>query len=675
VAARICILSVVVLSLFGKAAASRDIPADAYYDKLHGMWLGQILGNYAGRPTEGAFCIRGGNPAGNVDWNSFIHTDPWVGDDDTCFEYMYMHLLAGNSDPSGADVKAAWEAHVPLDAFYIANRQARYLMTEGLTPPATGSIRKNMHWYAIDSQITTESLGAAAPGMRQRAADLAGRFGSVSNDGYPVHAAQFYAAMYAAAAFEMDVETIVQMGLEVVPTTSRTHQVVQDVVDWYDGDKADGTLDWRATQEKIYDHYVGAYSSGRYRYWIESTVNTGMTTLAILYGQGDFKETVKVGVLAGFDCDCNPATAGGLIGLIRGYSGLPADLTSQAADAYHVPTLANISPDTTISDVAVAWRGAAEGQILLAGGSISGEGLARTYHLPEGDEVLPPPEKPDPPGPAGLVGSVLDAGGSAWVSSSVEAHDPDNDRQNLDAIIDGIVDVSHNGHLPYTTYDGDNAQPAGGDFYQINFDRDVTFTSLVFHEGDIRWSAINADPRLIEPRGGYFLDLIVEVGDDGAFTEVGGLQLDEPLDPYEYFQRIELSFTPIVGDAIRIRGPAGGTAEFTSIVELEAYGLLPAVILGDATGDGAVDGGDYTVWADHYASQGVARFSEGGWAVGNFNQDTTVDGGDYTIWADNYLPAGGRQVGGAGTGPAGVPEPGTILLVALGGVLALVRRR
>ena len=659
------IAGLVLLGACAAACASRDILADAYLDKLRGMWLGQILGNYAGRPTEGQYNLPGGNPAEDIDWETFIHTDPWVGDDDTGFEYMYMHLLSGNPAPTNADINTAWLTHVPSGSFYIANKQARWLMDYGLAPPNTGSIHKNIHWYAIDSQITTEALGAAAPGMRQRAADLAGQFGSVTNDGYPIHAAQYYATMYAAAAFESDVEVLVQKGLETVPTSSRNYEIIQDVRDWYAADLADdGMLDWRATQVLIAEKY-GIGGDGRLRGWIESTINTGMTTLAILYGQGDFKETVKIGVLAGFDCDCNPATAGGLVGLILGYSGLPTDLTSQASDTYAVATLQSIPTYTTISQVAQQWQAVAEAQILRAGGAITGEGASRTYHLPDSDEVTPPPAIPNPSGPAGLAAAVLNAGGTVTVSASVEMHDPDNDRKHLEAIIDGIVDVSHNGHLPYMTHDGDNPQPPSGDYYQLDFNRDVTFTSVVFHEGDILWNHVNRDPRVLEPKGGYFLDLIVEVGDDGVFTQVSGLQLSESLDPYEYFQQIDLTFVPEVGDAIRIRGTAGGTEEFTSILELEAYGLLPAVLPGDANGDDQADGADYTVWADHYGST-AARFSDGGWAVGNFNQDTSVDGADYTIWADNF--SGGGDA-------AAVPEPVALPLLTIGCLAALRGRR
>ncbi|MBL9122988.1 MAG: pre-peptidase C-terminal domain-containing protein, partial [Planctomycetaceae bacterium] len=67
------------------------------------------------------------------------------------------------------------------------------------------------------------------------------------------------------------------------------------------------------------------------------------------------------------------------------------------------------------------------------------------------------------------------------------------------------------------------------------------------------------------------------------------------------------------------------------------------VLPGDANRDGAVDGADYTSWADHY-------LQNGGWAQGDFNDDGIVDGSDYTIWADNFLvslPAAVPDGGGA----------------------------
>ena len=667
----------VVVSLAGQLRAGRPILADDYRDKVRGMWLGQILGNYAGRPTEGVYHASSpgyprGSPAASISWDFVLGASPptsWGGDDDTVFEYMYGNLLSGNSSPSNAQIRQTWETLVPTGSFYIANKQARYLMatpSPDLTPPATGSINNNMHWYAIDSQITTESVGAMVPGMRQRAADLAGQFARVTNDGYAVHAAQFYAAMYSAAAVEnvanrATMEGLVNKGLAVTPTTSRSYEVVRDVRDWYLADKAANQadagdpLDWRDTHELLYNKYAaGPASKGRYRYWIESTVNLGLTTMAVLYGAGDYKDTVEVGVLGGFDSDCNPATAGGLVGMITGYSGLPADLTAAATDNYTIGTLAVASPNTTITDIAAMLQTAAEGQILAGGGTITGAGAARTYNLPDADPVNAPPERPDPTGPKGLVAMMLAGGHSVTVSASVEAHNPNNDRNNLDAIIDGVSDLSYNGHLPYNTYDG--AGSAGDrDYYQINFDQDLTFARVVFHEGDIRWNGINNDPRASEPQGGYFLNLTVEVGDDGVFTEVANLQMDEELDPYAYFQEIELSFDAIAGDAIRIVGDAGGTHYFTSISELEVHGLD-----GDANGDGYVSLVDYTIWAANYDPNGDGTAHPG---MGDFTGDGLVTLVDYTIWAANYAPPP----------PSATPEPTSALVLAIGAALTLLK--
>jgi hypothetical protein len=169
---------------------------------------------------------------------------------------------------------------------------------------------------------------------------------------------------------------------------------------------------------------------------------------------------------------------------------------------------------------------------------------------------------------------VRAVGGTVSAASSLGWNNPAQDRRDLGQIADGVTDTSYSGRLAYTTDDGQVAQPPGGDWYRLNFGRDVTLASLVFYEGDLQPSHSNDDPRAVEPRGGYFLNLTVEVGCGGVFTPVANLALSEPLDPFTYFQRIALSFDPVAGDAVRIRGDAGGTFEFTSILELEAYGRL-----------------------------------------------------------------------------------------------------
>jgi hypothetical protein len=458
-------------------------------------------------------------------------------------------------------------------------------MADAYSPPDTGSRTYNEHWYSIDSQITTEVLGGISPGLVQSAIDLAGKFAHITNSGFAVHAAQFYSAMYAAAFFEPNVTSLVTEALKSVPTTSRTYQVAADVLGWYVEDANDGSLDWRATRSRLYDKYQGSDSFGRYYNWAESTINAGATVLAVLYGQGDFKNTVQIAVLAGWDCDCNAATAGGLIGVIKGFRNLPSDLTDPniCGDVYknvcrpYLPDPNKYYPQyDTIRSITACMTDLAGQNILRNGGHISGRGLARTYYIPDVGSVRPEPEKPDPNGPGGLVAEAIAAGITVTPTTATQRFDTYNDRANLDSIIDGITDNSYNGHKAYYSR---TSQPSEEDWYQLDFSRPVRFETLTFWEGDLIWQGINTYYKDDQPEGGFFQDLRVEVRRGGRFIVPANLPADggsPALDRHKMYQKITFTFLPAVGDAIRIIGAASGTQHYTTIMELEAGGGLDA---------------------------------------------------------------------------------------------------
>ena len=568
----------IVLSL--PVRAEQVITADELADKMRGMWLGQLIGNCAGRSTEGVYIGSAPNLNPPVPW---VIKQEWDGDDDTDIEYVAMHILESHGfDCNSQEMASEWLQHIIIGSgVFIANKQARYLMDDGFLPPETGSRTYNEHWYSIDSQITTETLGAVSPGLVQSAVDTAGKFARISNEGFPTHAAQLYAAMYAKAFFEPNVVTLVTESLDAIPVTSRTYAVASDVLDWYLADASDGVLDWSATRGKLYDYYQGTYSFGRQYVWLESTINAGATVLCLLYGQGDFKETVQIGVLAGWDCDCNPATAGGLIGIIDGYSGLPADLTDPCTcgnvykNVYRpdLPDAGLGKPQyEAITSIASRLVNIAEQNILGNKGSITGSGATKTYHIPDGGAIVTEPEKPDPSGPTSLVAEAIAAGITVTPTAAVQRYNVSKDRENLYGIIDGITDNSYNGHKAYYSYVSDtNARPSR-DFYQLNFSQPVKFTNVIFYEGDIVWNGINTYYKTDSTKGGFFNDLTVEIRRDGKFFEPVGLQISPTLDRYKMYQVINFSFAPAIGDAIRIIGTPGGTQSYTTIMELEAEG-------------------------------------------------------------------------------------------------------
>ena len=112
---------------------------------------------------------------------------------------------------------------------------------------------------------------------------------------------------------------------------------------------------------------------------------------------------------------------------------------------------------------------------------------------------------------------------------------------------------------------------------------------------------------------------------------------------------------------VEMAGAAAGDAETYAL----AWRVFPAsevALPGDVDLNGAVDGADYTAWADHY------QMTEMTWFEADFTGDGVVDGADYTAWSDNY------GVGAASAGER-VPAPPCAALMALGTVVLVRRRR
>jgi len=574
------IMASLVIALFQSAHAQETITREQLIDKCHGMWLGQMIGNYTGRNTDGLYAGDTPNPAANIPWDIQLE---WRADCVTDVEYIAIDTLKTYGfGCTPAEIAAQWQTHITSSGIYIANKQARFLMDDGFLPSDTGSRNYNLHWYSIDSQITTEVLGTVCPGMPQQAIDLTKKFAAVSNEGFATHTAQFYAAIISHAFFESDINVLIDNGLEAIPQTSRTHEVISDVKAWYAEDIQDQDPNWIATRKKLYDNYQGSLSNGRNYSWVESTINTGATVLALLYGQGDFKETTQIATLAGWNCDCNPATAAAIIGTIDGYSGLPSDLTDSAicGDTYkniYRPFLpdhseSELPQEDTITNIASMIADLAIQNILDNGGvKISDD--PNTYEIPDPSaQLITDPEKTDPTGPSGLVADAITDGITVIPTASVQNYESDDDRKNLNSIIDGITDNSYNGHRPYYTYLYDPASRPEQDFYQLNFSEHVHFTEITFYEGDNDWQGINNYITVDDLYGGYFEDLTVEILKAGKWVTPTNIQMSEDLDKLKMYQEITFTFDPDYGTAIRIIGTPGGTKSFTTIMELQAQG-------------------------------------------------------------------------------------------------------
>lgn len=319
------------------ARAQLVIDRADYADRLRAMWLGECIANWTGLRTEGHF------PAApflsDPDWGQIragqlvdfeLLQDPWKADDDTDVEYIYLHQMStlGVNRLSEAQIGQGWVDHINR-YIWVSNARARELLGRGVTPRMSGQLSANSSGLMIDAQLTTEFFGLLCPGMPERALQMAELPMRTTSCGYATHAAQFYAVLYAlaprvdrTAAPEAQVLWLFDQARRFLPDSSKSAKIADLVRADYLANP--DVNDWERTRDLIADRFqVHAGQNGWvFRAWYESSVNFASGCTALLYGRGDFKRTIQIATMYGWDSDNATATLGGLLGFMLGYDGL-----------------------------------------------------------------------------------------------------------------------------------------------------------------------------------------------------------------------------------------------------------------------------------------------------------------------------------------------------------------
>jgi ADP-ribosylglycohydrolase len=346
----------------------QSISQEELRDKIEAYWYGQLVGNYMGFPFENVYKeepipilidryftvedLTTHDLKMNADDRrayGHIMADAMGGawsDDDTDIEFVTLHAVEKYGlDLNYLEITEMWKAHINR-FIWAANRQARDLMDTGLLPPETGSKKNNPYWYRITSQLVNEIWSVFYPGMTSQAQSRAEWGARIMCDDWAVHATMAYAIMYSAAFFEKDVDKLVTMAATSLPENSPYKRGMFDVIKWHK--QFD---DWRMTRKLIHQNYYTYVDDFKVPDpFVSSVVNGLSSIMAIMYGEGDFLKTVSISVSAGYDCDNQAATGGGLLGIINGTAGIPKELLLDlpSRDKWKVPfnnTYINYSRD------------------------------------------------------------------------------------------------------------------------------------------------------------------------------------------------------------------------------------------------------------------------------------------------------------------------------------------
>jgi hypothetical protein len=299
-------------SLLALAAAPVLTPAGSIEDKIRGGFLGQVLGDLNGLRHEMKYILEPGDVR---EYTPALPTGAWT-DDDTDIEWPYVLEIerTGRLLIPYPRISELWRKHINR-RIWCSHLYLRQLMDLGIDPPLTGRVELNP-WadFNLSGQFVSETWGLISPGMPRTAARLAAYYTHVSVDGEPVQSAQMMAAMIATAFVTGDIEKILDAGAAAVDPASVMRRIVGDVRRWH----RENPRDWRATRRltrDAYCRYGGQDMRDRNGVWL----NGASAIAALLYGAGDFVETLRHAFNFGWDADNNAAAAGAIAGAIKGH--------------------------------------------------------------------------------------------------------------------------------------------------------------------------------------------------------------------------------------------------------------------------------------------------------------------------------------------------------------------
>ncbi len=356
----------------GTGDKSVELSAEVLRDKIRGGLLGQLLGNLNGLKHEMKYI----NEPGNVEEYTPALPDGARTDDDTDLEWVYIVAMQRHNTimlPPHLIVQL-WKERINK-RIWCSNQYARQLMDIGFEPPLTGSIVFNP-WadFNISGQFICESFGLLAPGMPQTAARIGLNYTRVTIDAEPAQTTQLFTSMIAMAFITNEIDNILEAGLRAIEPNCDIRQIVTDVLQWHRLYPSD----WRTTRRLVKEKYSRHNGAMRDRNGYE--LNTASTIAALLYGEGDFVKTLMTAFNFGWDADNNAATAGTIIGLIKGYRWMMKQ-NWKIVDRYHNTTREDMPMDETISSFADRIIDLAERIITEQGGRRQDINGQTVYHI------------------------------------------------------------------------------------------------------------------------------------------------------------------------------------------------------------------------------------------------------------------------------------------------------
>lgn len=618
-------LTLVLTAGSATAQSTRVMNRSDYESRLRGLWLGECIANWTGLRAEAS---RTSPPFfTDADWGTqptgahgplvFVtDQNPWRADDDTDIEYVYAHLVRvdATNELSPEQIRNGWIEHINR-SIWVSNKTARTLMDRGVTPPGTGYGVANPNWLMIDAQLTTEVFGALAPGMPHEALRFAAGPISTTAGSHAAMASRFFVLLYSyapvaprsLAPHEKNL-WLIERARAFMPEGSKAADIVEFVC--ADALANPDPDDWESTRDKLYARYQrdATINGFRYRGWYESSINFATAIMALIYGQGDYKRTIQIGTLSGWDADNPTATLGGLLGLLNGEQWVRDSFPDTTISSlYWASATRDNLPDWTPTEagedrfdlLAARMIPMVERTLLDAGGFIDeARGQWLLAPVPAGPTSALDPNWKD--WLASANRSVRGSGGTVTATSNIIGTPWGCQCSGVPACIANGYEHDWSGLEPGESgrvqFSSRITTPTPGAVLQlgVEYSAPVGVRTIRFVEGD-QWSG--------EDQGGWFETLTAETRTGGVWSAIPPETIQsEPLDPSRPFQTIEWELPARLPNVtgVRVRGTVGGSWGYATCLELDGFDDRPSPSATfDLNADGVADIEDLYFWRDH----------------------------------------------------------------------------
>jgi hypothetical protein len=341
----------------------RQISLDKYQDRVHGAWLGGIIGTLFGFPFEG----QAKNVVNLLDHYLRSYTFAPVDDD---YYYEMVALYGFERHGINMTVEQLGEMWKEYQAgTWGSSEQARLLLEKGIKAPHTGEPRYNRWFHTIGPQFSSDMYGMITAGMINLAGATARQYSHVNGYAEGSDGAVFVAGCISEAFFEDDPERIVRQAASLISPKSNYRKAIDQVLEGYS--RRD---DWRQLAREIEDRWRPDYPQLN-----NSAANGALVAVAVLYGEGDYLKSLNIVTATDdfTDADCNGDNVGSVLGAMHGLQAIPAPLVATLNDRIYGKGMGSLVytkvVDERISDL-VARIAEVGKRLLLAHGAEEREG-------------------------------------------------------------------------------------------------------------------------------------------------------------------------------------------------------------------------------------------------------------------------------------------------------------